>query len=62
LNRKGDIDMNMEWLAGVIDNGVIGSLSAAGVVAAAIPTGGGKQVMTATATGMRAPQAKAGVK
>lgn len=46
--------MNMEWLARVIDYGVIGSLSAAGVVAAAIPTGGGKQVMTATATGMRA--------
>lgn len=54
--------MNMEWLAGVIDYGVIGLLSAAGVVAAAIPTGGGKQAKTATAPGTRAPQAMAGVK
>jgi hypothetical protein len=59
LNRKGDINMNMEWLAGVIDYGVIGLLSAAGVAAAAIPTGGGKQAKTATATGTRA---MAGVK
>jgi hypothetical protein len=46
--------MNMEWLAGAIDYGVIGLLSAAGVVAEAIPTGGGKQAKKATAMGTRA--------